>query len=462
MTKDYSPDLQKLFIEMMLQDAQSYVRVQNIYNPENFDRSLREVAKFIKEHSDNHKTLPTIEQVKAVTGTELKHVPDLTEDHYNWFMTEFEGFTKRQELERAILKAADMLEKGDYNPVEKLIKDAVQISLTKDMGTDYFYDPKARIEKYYNSGGQVSTGWPQMDKLLYGGFSRGELNIFAGGSGSGKSLVMMNIALSWLQAGLSGVYVSLELSEELCALRTDAMLTGMGTKDIRKDIDTTTMKVRLVSKKAGNYQIKGFPAQSNVNDIRAYLKEYQIQTGRKVDFVMVDYLDLVMPVSAKVSPNDLFVKDKYVSEELRNLAKELGVLFVTASQLNRGAVEEIEFDHSHIAGGLSKINTADNVFGIFTSRAMRERGRYQIQCMKSRSSTGVGQKIDLDYDIDTMRITDSGASDDDTGGRGPMSNILNSIKTGSTVNTSGETGKITAAVDSSKLKSMLAGLKSAE
>ena len=460
MSKDYSPDLQKLFIEMMLQDAQSYVRVQNIYNPENFDRSLREVAKFIKEHTDQHRAMPTIEQVKAVTGTDLKHVPDLNESHYEWFMNEFEGFTKRQELERAILKAADMLEKGDYNPVEKLIKDAVQISLTKDMGTDYFADPKQRIEKYYNSGGQVSTGWPQLDKLLYGGFSRGELNIFAGGSGSGKSLVMMNLALSWLQAGLSGVYVSLELSEELCALRTDAMLTGMGTKDIRKDIDTTTMKVRLVSKKAGNYQIKGFPAQSNVNDIRAYLKEYQVQTGRKVDFVMVDYLDLVMPVSAKVSPNDLFVKDKYVSEELRNLAKELGVLFVTASQLNRGAVEEIEFDHSHIAGGLSKINTADNVFGIFTSRAMRERGRYQIQCMKSRSSTGVGQKIDLDYDIDTMRITDSGASDSDTGSG--MTNILSQIKTNTTVKETGDSPKVNATVDSSKLKNMLAGLKKVE
>lgn len=463
MSKDYSPDLQKLFLEMMMQDAQSYVRVQNIYNPENFDRGLRPVAQFIKEHTDKHRTMPTVDQVKAVTGTDLKHVPDLNDSHYDWFMGEFEGFTKKQELERAILKAADMLEKGDYNPVEKLIKDAVQISLTKDMGTDYFADPKQRIDKYFNSGGQVSTGWPQLDKLLYGGFSRGELNIFAGGSGSGKSLVMMNIALSWLQQGLSGVYVSLELSEELCALRTDAMLTSMSTKDIRKDIDTTTMKVRLVSKKAGQYQIKGMPAQSNVNDIRAYLKEYQIQTGRKVDFVMVDYLDLVMPVSAKVSPNDLFVKDKYVSEELRNLAKELGVLFVTASQLNRSAVEEIEFDHSHIAGGLSKINTADNVFGIFTSRAMRERGRYQIQCMKSRSSTGVGQKIDLDYDIETMRITDSGASDDAGAGHG-VTNILNQIKTNTTVNK--ETGEITptvnATVDSSKLKNMLAGLKKAE
>ena len=53
-----------------------------------------------------------------------------------------------------------------------------------------------------------------------------------------------------------------------------------------------------------------------------------------------------MPVSAKVSPSDLFVKDKYVSEELRNLAKELNCVFVTAPQLNRGAVDEIEFDHS--------------------------------------------------------------------------------------------------------------------
>ncbi len=152
---------------------------------------------------------------------------------------------------------------------------------------------------------KVSTGWPQMDRLLYGGFSRGELNIFAGGSGSGKSLVMMNIALNWLQQGLSGVYITLELSEELTSLRTDAMLTQTSTKDIRKDIDTTTMKVLLVGKKSGNYQVKGLPAQSNINDIRAYLKEYQIQTGKKVDFVMIDYLDLLMPVSAKVSPNDL-------------------------------------------------------------------------------------------------------------------------------------------------------------
>ena len=113
-----------------------------------------------------------------------------------------------------------------------------------------------------------------------------------------------------------------------------------------------------------------------------------------------------MPAQRKVPPSDLFIKDKFVSEELRNFAVEKDLLFATASQLNRAAVEEVEFDHSHIAGGISKIQTADNVIGIFTSTAMRERGRYQIQFMKTRSSAGVGQKVDLAFDIAGLRITD--------------------------------------------------------
>ena len=479
MLKDYSVDVQRLFLEMMLEDASSYVRVQNIYNPQNFDKSLRAAAEFIKEHSDKYKTLPDRTQIAATTGVKLTAVPELNEGHFDWFMQEFESFTKRQELERAILKAADLLEKGEFDPVEKLIKDAVQISLTKDLGMDFWNDPEGMLTRYFDSGGQVSTGWPQMDRLLYGGFSRGELNIFAGGSGSGKSLVMMNIALNWVQQGLHGVYITLELSEELTGLRTAAMLTDMSTKDIRRDKGTAALKIKMVGKKAGSYQVKALPAQSNINDIRAFLKEYQIKSGHKVDFVMIDYLDLLMPISAKVSPNDLFVKDKYVSEELRNLAKELGILMVTASQLNRSAVEEIEFDHSHISGGISKINTADNVFGIFTSRAMKERGKYQIQCMKSRSSTGVGQKIDLEYNIETMRITDEGG--DEGGYNKPQSSIMDSIKAKSQVKAaeadgedtapwepaastkgrySDDTGKVTADVQSTKLKQLLGKIKS--
>jgi hypothetical protein len=205
----------------------------------------------------------------------------------------------------------------------------------------------------------------------------------------------------------------------------------------------------MASKKSGKFWIKYMPAQSTVNDMRAYIKTLQMEYDVKIDFLCVDYLDLLMPVSTKVSPSDLFIKDKYVSEELRNLAKELNVLFVTASQLNRSAVEEVEFDHSHISGGISKINTADNVFGIFTSRSMRERGQYQIQLMKTRSSSGVGQKIDLQFDVNTLKIFDDGSNGDGQAPVSSASSLLNKIKTSSQI-IDPSTGEVTENIDSAK------------
>jgi len=452
---------------MMVTNAELYTRVTNIMNPENFDRKLRAAADFIVQHTKQYNIMPDPVQIKAATGVNVDRIDSLTDGHYDWFLDEFEKFTKRQELERAILKAADLLEKGEFDPVEKLIKDAVQISLQKDMGTDYFADPRARLMQLKSNNGQNSTGWPSMDRKLYGGFNRGELQIFAGGSGSGKSLFLQNLAVNWVHAGLSGAYITLELSEGHCSMRIDSMMTDTNSREIFKSIDDIEMKVKMLSKKAGKLRIKYMPAQSTVNDLRAYCKELQIQTGVRLDFLCVDYLDLLMPVSTKVSPSDLFVKDKYVSEELRNLAKELNVLFVTASQLNRSAVEEIEFDHSHISGGISKINTADNVFGIFTSRSMRDRGQYQLQLMKTRSSSGVGQKIELAFDVGTLRITDP--NPDQENKHQPSANdIMNKIKAVSSISNinqsvndkiESDTKKIVADVQGSKLKSLLNSLK---
>ena len=111
MQTEYTIDIQKLFLEMMLNDAESYVRVQNIFNANNFDKSLREAAKFIESHTGEYNTMPTIEQVNAATNSKLKAVKEVSDGHYEWFLDEFEKFTRRQELERAILKSADLLEK---------------------------------------------------------------------------------------------------------------------------------------------------------------------------------------------------------------------------------------------------------------------------------------------------------------------------------------------------------------
>tara|TARA_A100001015_G_scaffold236538_1_gene268756 strand:+ start:5051 stop:6475 length:1425 start_codon:yes stop_codon:yes gene_type:complete len=465
---DYGYDIQKVYLEMMLTDAETFVRCQSVFNDSAFDRRLQPAAKFIKEYVVEHNAMPTFDMVNASTESNLKHPGDLAENHYDWLLQDFETFSRHKALEAAILKSADLLEKGEYGPVEDLVKNAVQIGLQKDLGTDYWKDPKARLEAIKDKNGQVSTGWNSLDKKLFGGFNRGELNIFAGGSGSGKSLFLANLGVNWALAGLNVIYLTFELSENLVSMRVDSMTTDIPSRDIFKNIEDVEMKVKMIGKKSGAFQVKYMPTGKNANDIRSFLKEYEIKTGKKVDVLLVDYLDLMSPIAARISAENLFVKDKYVSEELRNLAMELNTIFVTASQLNRSSVEEIEFDHSHISGGISKINTADNLVGIFTSRAMRERGRYQIQLMKTRSSSGVGQKIDLEFDVDSLRIRDLSDDEDYQEFNKRKSTVFDQIKRGANTSapeqpkedpTEGDTvGKIRAQTDSTKLKQFLNNL----
>jgi archaellum biogenesis ATPase FlaH len=474
---DYTFDVQKLYLEMMLADAESFARAQNIFDSNNFDRKLMPIAKFIKEYAEQYKVLPEVDLVNAKFDIKLKTAKDLDPSHFNWLLDEFETFSRHKALERAILESADLLEHGDYAPVEDKIKAAVNIGLTRDMGTDYFDDPRGRLERLKNSNGQISTGWVNIDKKLFGGFNRGELNIFAGGSGAGKSLFLQNLAVNWASAGLNCCYISFELSEMLVAMRLDAMITNIPTRKIFPEIDNVEMKLKMIAKKAGNLQIKYLPSGSTVLDIKTYLKELELKNKKKIDCILIDYLDLMMPKSKKVSPADLFIKDKYVSEELRNLAVESQMLMATASQLNRASVEEIEFDHSHIAGGLSKVQTADNVFGIFTSRAMKERGRYQLQFMKTRSSSGVGQKVDLEFDVDTLRIKDLIEEEGQHQFKKQTSTVYDSLKQKSKISADGTTtdarpepdptrgdeiGKVRATVEGSKLRQLLNDLHSDE
>lgn len=404
--KEYSAELQKLFLEFLVSDKELLSRCQNVLDETHFARSLQATAAFIKEYANKYSDCPTAEQIQAVTGTELKQIPGEASAHRDWFLSEFEQFARHKALEKAILKSADLLDKQRYGEVERLIKDASSVGLPKSFGTDYYADPMERLTKLKNQNGGTSTGWKTIDDKLYGGFNRGELNIFAGGSGAGKSLFLQNLALNWSQIGLNGVYFSLELSEGLCSMRMDAMLMGIATKEIYRNLEDVDLQIRMKGKKAGKLQIVQLTAGITVNDLKSWLKEFQIQHNRKIDFVIVDYLDLMMPASQKISVADLFIKDKLVSEELRAMATQGQYLFCTASQLNRGAVESVEFDHSHISGGLSKIQTADNVIGIFNSITMRERQRVQLQFMKTRSSSAVGTKIELQFDTTSLRITD--------------------------------------------------------
>jgi len=405
-TIEYSDEKQKLLIDIMLSSEEVFSRCQNILSANYFSNKLRPAVKFILKYADENRVLPKIEHVNAETGGGFIKIDDIAVQHQDSFLKEIESFCKNRALANAVINAVTLIEKGNYGEVEKQVREAILISLQSDLGTNYFEDPRARLMAIKDKNGQISTGWKSVDDKLYGGINRGEITIWCAGSGVGKSLFLQNSAINLAKQGLNVVYISLELSEGLTSMRMDSMLTEVGTREIFRNLDNVEIKVKQAQRNSGDLYVKQIPQGSTCNDIKVYLKNYEIERQRRPDVLIIDYLDLVFPNNKKINPSDLFVKDKFVTEEMRGLAVEKKMICITASQLNRSAVEEQEHSHAMISGGISKIQTADNVISIFASAAMKERGQYQVQFLKTRSSSGVGSKLYLGFDPNTLRIFD--------------------------------------------------------
>lgn len=284
-----------------------------------------------------------------------------------------------------------------------MIKEAVTVSITRNLGIDYFTDPLERIEAMKKTADYIGTGFPEFDELIGGGMMKRQLIMFMANSGGGKSIVMSNFACNLLEKGYNGLYISLELYEDVVSKRFDSMITGVSPKEW--DSKTTEI-VHYINKKAsshGKLFIKYMPTGTTTNQIRAYIKEFELLNGYIPDFIVVDYIDL-MGTNEKVSADNVFEKDKRSSEQLRTLGVEYNMLVITASQQNRSAVDATTINHSHIAGGISKINTSDLVVSIIFGEPQRAGGEIGFQFVKTRNSDGVNKFVYLGWDRKSLRI----------------------------------------------------------
>ncbi len=405
-------DKQSLLIGYMLSDNDLFARCNSIVDTNYFDPAVRQTVFFIKEYFEKYRSLPSSDQIRAETGKAF--VPkQLTKAEGEYAINEIETYCRNKAIESAILAAPRLLANQDFGKIEKLIKDAISVALNKELGLDYFNDPETRLKRMLQLNTVISTGYEGLDQHLNGGISRKELLLLMAGSGVGKSIVMSNLAVNFLNQKLNVVYITLELAEEVVAKRLDSMITGVAQKDIFDKMTKIASDLERKQDSMGKFFIKRMPeSTTNANAIRAYLKEFEMSHGYLPDVLVVDYMDLLTS-NHKISAENLFVKDKYVAEELRSIANEYNLLLVTASQMNRAAVgaddtENKKIDQSNIAGGISKINTCDNLIAIIQSEAMKAAGEYLFKFVKTRNSSGVGKSVILRWDPISLRISDAG------------------------------------------------------
>jgi hypothetical protein len=180
----WGEDVQRVLLSFMISDPTSFALSRSIIEPDYFEDNLRPAIRMILDYADKYRAMPTPEQVEAMGRVRLDVLdPESIAKHSQWYLDSIEQFCKYRALELAVLDGIDLLQKGQGGEVERRVKEAMTISLVSDLGTDYFADPKARLEKMRDKSAYISTGWKVLDDKLYGGFTRGALNIFAGGSG---------------------------------------------------------------------------------------------------------------------------------------------------------------------------------------------------------------------------------------------------------------------------------------
>jgi len=399
---------QKLLLEYLISSTEVFSLCLAIISDEYFNPELKAAVTFIKKYYDDYNATPNSEQIKVETGIELNE-KQITMDQIKYCTTEIQSFCRFKALSNAIIDASDIIlseNEDEYDGIPDLIRQALLLSINDGLGLDFFNDNVIeRIEKRHEKKLMLPTGFTQFDNKLDGGPERGTLTIFLAPSGGGKSLSLANFGLEYYLQGLNVVYFTFELSQDLLDERYLYMLTSLPKTEVYHKREDVSKIVSSLNNGDGRLTISYMaPNETKTNHIKAYLKEYELKYKCMPDVICVDYIDLLSP-NKKISLENVFQKEKYASEDLRHLCIEYNILGMTASQLNRSALEAESVGHQHIAGGISKIYTADNVVSINLSDAMKTKGECCMEWLKTRSSDGVGKFTYLKYDGGTLRFS---------------------------------------------------------
>ena len=333
---------------------------------------------------------------------------DMTVD---WLVDITEEWCKDRAIYLAVSESISIItdekKKGNKNTIPDILKDALAVSFDTNVGHNYVRDASERYEFYHRKESKIPFDIELLNKITKGGFTPGTLNLFLGGTNSGKTLFMCHLAASYLQAGYNVLYITLEIAEELIAQRIDANLMNTKISDVAAlTKDTFLSKVdRIKQKTIGELVIKQYPpASANINHFRALLSELSLKKSYKPDVVILDYLGLCLSARVKSAENS-FNYYKSVAEEVRGLAVEKQVPVISNHQFNRSGQYNTDVDLENISESHGISMTADFMAAIIVSEEFLEQKKVMIKQLKSRyNDPSYYSKFMIGMDREKMRL----------------------------------------------------------
>lgn len=387
----YGQSYQTKVVTNLVTDRPFLEQVSDILETKYFESDTNKwVVDITRKYFSKYKNTPTTDffktEIQKITDkalqqnvlTQLKAIYALQSGgDSEWVKNEFVTFCKNQNFKNVILTSVDLLQTGQFDKIEKLVRDAVKVGQSNDLGLDYKEDIEVRFEEVNRK--TVKTNWDVIDELIDGGLGPGELGVIVAPSGVGKTWVLCHIGAEAVRQGKNVLHYTLELTQNYVGQRYDTIFTGIPSAELRDNKEQIKDKV---DKLKGGLMIKYYPPKGiTANTIAAHIDMVR-STKFQPDLIIIDYADLLVSVNSK--NNSDYQEQGGIYIDLRAMGGEYQIPIWTASQTNRSAIESDVIHADKIADSYAKVMNADLIISVSRKDTDKLNDTARFHVMKNR------------------------------------------------------------------------------
>lgn len=245
----------------------------------------------------------------------------------------------------------------------------------------------------------IRLGIPTFDKRI-DGFSKDELVIVVGRPTTGKTFVILHVVEHLMQKTpyTIGIF-SLEMAKPVLTERMRQLYYNMSRFELKDKL----LRGEIVD--------DGF--LDLYQNLKIYSKNYSVSDMMKItededlQIVFIDFLNLIKPESGL----SRYEKTTNIIIDLKNMAKELGVLVVVTAQLSRLALDgsiPVTMDMIRDSGSIEE--SADFIIGLCRPEIKESAGEEWADIIRAdllKNKRGSGASIRLHKDRNTGKIRES-------------------------------------------------------
>lgn len=431
---------ESILLKSLIYDGEFFNRCFNLLKSGYFKEfGNAEVYKLLKAYYTQYHEKPSevalIAMVKDVANAEvrksivesLKAISKTEQSKNTQFMLdETVKFVKDAIYYKALEVGSEGLMEKDEAKMKKaqsMFEEMAKVQIDSNLGLD-FDDINSQIEYYSKREYGIKTQHKSINKRIGSGFLPGTLNVILAAQGVGKSLLMCDLISGMLQDNKNILMVSLEMSEHEMLKRIHANVFDIGINTFR-DLSRTkgelsnlersaTTKEQILSEydklrvsgKCGRFFVKEYPAGSfSTLMLQDLVDKYEVEKDIKFDVIFIDYIGIMK--SDLLSPSaGLYSYVKSIGEEVRAFAVKNQIPVISASQLNRGAVNKTDgVDNSAVSDSLGTSMTADFMLFCLQNEDMKQKSEMLFKVTKNRY-TGITDKFMMNVDYQKMRFSE--------------------------------------------------------